>query len=442
MAEHRKTIRAYDGERVDIKVRDPQAAAGAAAAKTQLPHPSIDRIRRYGRTVIRVFDLGTFCAKAPRNNVAYDSYFEIPLEGPTNLSVDDRERNRRRLLEEYGHRVTLESGEVVPSTYPLQVDEETATANVSIELRGTRGRRIRGLSIGSDRWLPPEPIEDQRESIAALRAGAIAQSNNSGLDEWGAKLDQREARRWSAAVAGRVDREGELRLMMAPGPVDLHFRSAWQYESFQLGDRHRYRCLRGHEELSAVYDPPPNLRLTRSRCTRVDIYAAPQLHDVQFEWIDVYILLAGWWIILITLPNVSRISLRSAQFPHTFTAAGVPEQGVTVGATMSERIARTQAFAAAIVRRVFSPIYHLIGSFQGRYGVYQRDQERGLCAVVEMKWPDIPPEVVTVYRRVLIARENLLLEVGALHVPGLVYGWIPGFSVEGEVNDGTIGDGF
>lgn len=441
--EHRKTVRIYHGDRVEIAVRDPFAPTTA-----EQPGPpgqvgrALERVLRNGRAVIRVFDLGTFSARAPRNGVDFDSYFEIPLEGPTNLGIDDRERNRRRLLEEYAFRVTLTSGENVPSCYPLQVDEETATSNVTVELRGERGRRQRALSVGVEDWQAPKPIAEQRASIAELRVGVIRQGLNSGLDDWSARLDQRTRRRWSSAVAGRVDREGELRVLMAPGPVDLYFRSAWQYETFALGDRHRYACVRGREVWSARFDPPPSLRLTRSQCTRVDIYAAPQLHDVRFEWIDVYVLLAGWWIILIPLPNVSTMTLRSAQFPHTFTASGVPEQEVTVGATMSERIARTQTFAAAIARRVFSPIYHLIGSFQGRYGVYQRDQERGLCAVVEFRWPDRSPEVATVYRRVTIPREHLLLEVAALHVPGLVYGWIPGFSIEGEQNTGTIGDGY
>ena len=442
---YRKKIRAYDGESVDIRVRDPKPTEAELAAKRPAARPFDEDALRTGRTAIRVYDLGTFSAKAQRADAAHDGYFEIPLEGPVVLGTDDHARNRRRLLEEYRFRVTLVSGEEVPSCYPLQVDEETANANVVVELAGPRGSIIRGLSIGSDKWLAPEPVADQRETIARLRSAVLPQSDTTGLDTWEEKLDQRESRRWLPAVAGRVDREGELRMRTAPQAADIRFRSVWQYEPWSLRDRHRYQVCQGDRIGERPIDPPPALRLTLAQCTRVDVFAAPQLHDVRFEWIDLYMVIAGWWIVIIPIPTVRIMTLRSAQFPHTFIAPGTPEQDVTVGVTMSERIARTQRFAEAVEARIFSPTFRFLASVQGRFGVYQRPYDpEVLCAALDYRWPNGQVDSLKVFRRVTILRERTLLHVGPLYVPGIVYPWVPNFSIPPFYDDGTgtIEDGF
>ena len=435
----RARIRAYDGESVEIRVRDPQETAAVETVDRQARALDEEDVTGYGRAIVRIFDLGTFAYKRPDAGVSYDSYREIPLEGLPYLGPDDRLRNREYLLEAHGPRYTLESGETVASAFQLQYDTQTALANVSLELRGPRGSRIRGISTGSEAWQGVADVAEQRESIANLRASRVAQANNDGLDRWSDLLDRRNRRQWSTEIAHRVDHEGEFRLKMAPGQTDLVFRSAWQYESWALGDRQRYMVTHGHQILDAALDPAPTLRLASSRSTRLDIYAAPQLHRVRFDWIDIYILSVGWWLTVIYLPTMRLITLRSAQFPYVFTGAGVPEQDLLVGDTMSNRIARTNAFAGAVRSRIFSSYFRHVGSVQGRYGVYQRDQEaETLCAVLEYRWPVGDPEVLRVFRRVTIERPNTLLELGGLYVPGIVTPWVKGLIIDGQ--SGASGD--
>ena len=441
---HRKTVRAYDGETVDVRIHDPKAAPAAEPKKRSAVTLALEDELQYGRAIIRVFDLGTFGVKAPSKGVVYDDYREMPLEGRPYLNADGRLLNRELLIEGHGQTITLESGEVVPSAYPLQVDEDTGNANVSIELRGPRGSRIGALAPGAEPWVAPRPVDLQRETIARLLTQIVAQSSNYGLDEWNRKLDQFEARRWSVAIDERMGSEGEFRMRTAPQSADLIFRSPWQYESWALGDRQRYMVTHGRTPVSPSLEPAPMLRLSGGRSTRLDIWAAPQLHRVKFDWLDIYLLNVGWWLTIIILPTVRLITLRSAQFPHVFTGTGVPIQDLQVGETMSARIARTNAFASAIVARIFSPLFQHIASVQGRYGVYLRDQEADtLCAVLEYRWPDRDPEVFRVFRIRTIERENTLLELNGLYVPGLVYPWIKGFEVLGQSGgSGDITDGY
>lgn len=441
---HRKTIRAYDGETVDVRIRDPKSTPPAEPRKRSAVALALEEELQHGRAIIRVFDLGTFAVKVPIAGVVYDDYREMPLEGPPYLTPDARLLNRELLLAGHGDRQTLESGESVPTAYPLQADTDTDNANVSIEIRGPRGARIRGLAAGSEAWQAPQPIEDQRATIARLRGSIVAQAGNEGLDEWGRNLDRREARRWSPAIDARTDREGEFRIRTAPQSAGLIFRSPWQYESWALGDRQRYMVTHGRQVLDRPIDPPPTLRLAGGRSQRLDIWAAPQLHQVKFEWLDIYLLNVGWWLTVIILPTIRLITLRSAQFPHTFTGTGIPLQDIQVGETMSARIARTNAFASAVASRIFSPLFNFIASVQGRYGVFLRDQEADtLCAVLEYRWPDREPEVLRVFRIRTIVREHTLLELNGLYVPGIVYPWIRGFEVLGQSGgSGDITDGY
>ncbi|MCC6793005.1 MAG: hypothetical protein IT336_15055, partial [Thermomicrobiales bacterium] len=342
-----------------------------------------------------------------------------------------------------GYQYTMQNGQTVPSTYPLQVDAETAKANVVLSVAGPRGRAEAAVSIGAPHWHGPETVADQRDSIARLRAVSSPEIANDGLDRWENALDDEQRLVPSPAQAWRWGKPGRAVLRTAPQAAQLRLRSAWCYEPFTIGDR-LYICTEGANWLSKEL-VPPLARLSSRRALRVDITAAPQLQDVRFSWLAMYLVTAGSWAYILYVPTVRTMTMRTMQFPRVFSPAPVPTARVSVSHDQSQRIIRTQTYAAALLSDVlYNPFMNLIGRIQGRFGVYQRSLQAGaLCAIVSFRYGGFS-RAINVFRRQEIVRPHLLLQVDGLQDPGIVSPFHAGLVLEGDpaANPDTIAEGY
>lgn len=450
---YEQTFTLRDGGRAVITFPERVAPPVEGQATGSIGAPRRPRPRRRPCPLVgRVFDAGTLLVKDVWNGLPADDYHEDLLEGPVGPGYTILYRNAEILERLASLTGTLESGEVVSGCYPLQTDAETAASNTTVVIESERGDVAVALAEANDGWVAPEPVAAQRATIARLRdvANLIPQTNNTGLDTWEARLDQRDLRRWNPPISTRIDSEGELRMHAVPGVKRFGIASEWQYEPWMLGDDARYLVTTDPSAYGREIDSGL-VRLNRQHATDVDLYLAPQLHHVRFDWLTEYLINVGWWAFTVFYPQTRTMTLRSALFPHTFTPGGIPAGSNPVGITMSERIGLTSTFAAAIQDDVnlslYNPIFQMIVRVQGRYGVYQLPFQGGaLCAEIVLR-RTAGEERVRVFRRpdVEIDRPFELLEVSGLFVSPYVFPWSAGFEIEGPgglSNPTEISDGY
>jgi hypothetical protein len=424
---YQKRVRLDGDDLAVVDVKMPAAPARAAVAvDSPWPPDPAPRPTPAGY-VCELRDLGTFLSRERWRGIPADVYRENMLEGPPVLTVDDDLRDARWFLDQLTTR-ELVSGERFDNCYPLQVNLDSTKTGAVVELVGARGGDRVAVSpetTPSIPWYAPPADAVQRETIERLReqqgelgangVGPRGRVPSDGLERWSQLLDLKADRWWHPSTGARIDRPGRGYLRTVPGVYDLSLASDLTFEPWRIGDEHRYLCTLG-DTFGAKEIDPARVWVNRRHAARSTIYAAPQRVRCTFHWLDAYMISIGWWAVILYFPNIKTFSIRGPFDPEYWTPRGTL---ITVGPQWSERIARTQAYARALLQSVnMGPYFIFLGRVQGRYGVRQENSlSRKLCANVRHHWLDGTHTDVRVFRRpdVEIERGNMLVETGGLY---------------------------
>lgn len=481
---------------------------------SQTPHRRPEMVRSLPQIIFRFFDFGThylvrivnepyvvqneFGGYDVRfNAVEKNTFFEIYSEQRPQPDRVERTNYERRLFENYGtskvwNTNLLAQPRFIENNFQLNADENTTNAGLVVELDGERGGTLEPITHGNPYFEPLPDLQYQRDMLDLLKAKheefplpwSTSGAGSVGLldpdadaqyilsEIWPKMIGTYLTEPWDTNIAENIFNEGQLRKGVEPGLYSITCNSEI-FEHFSMADQHRYSCKKVHFREEIIDDfptlvpvwptaespdaAPPLFGFNTEHSVRADIFLVPQIHRYVTRWLAVYVLIAWFIIVLLYYPTVRSFGLRAGFYPNYYVPAGNPDFNEFVGIEQSDRISKTNTYAAAIVSdanfvdelsfagRVGT---FLIGRIQGEYKIYLRHFEpKYLCAVIrvhrpiynefsfggivseqfsaEMKW--FTRDLYCVFRKSRIERTILpAIELNGLFTQE-VFPWIPNY---------------